>query len=75
MSEVIDMDRIDAPLELRYGDAEYYVAIARGFKDVAEFRAFRAARETRNYPKPASTTSDVDIRSYRLRMMLLAERL
>ena len=42
------MDRVTKPLEIRDGDAEYYVAVARGFNSVAEFRSFRAAKETRN---------------------------
>jgi hypothetical protein len=48
------MDRVDAPLERRYyttenrGEAEAYVAAARGFQSVEEMRAFFAARETRN---------------------------
>lgn len=39
--------RFYTTLEARDSSAEHYVAIARGFKDVAEFRAYRAARETR----------------------------
>jgi hypothetical protein len=48
------MDRVNPPLERRFfaardgAEAEHYVAIARGFKDVAEFRAYRQAQETRN---------------------------
>jgi hypothetical protein len=59
------MDRINAPLERRdfrdQSEAEHYVALARGFKDVDEFRAFRAARETRSN----------DIRSFERRMAVL----
>jgi hypothetical protein len=48
------MDKVNLPLERRYFETreqeEHYVAIARGFKDVDEFRAFRAAREHRNDP-------------------------
>ena len=61
------MERVDAPLERRFfetkdqSEAEFYVAQARGFKDVAEFRAFRAARETRN-----------DVHDYERRLTVLS---
>jgi hypothetical protein len=46
------MDKVNPPLERRFFETreqeEEYVALARGFKDVAEMRAFFAARETRN---------------------------
>jgi hypothetical protein len=67
------MDRVDSPVEIRaYGlesrgnEAEHYVAIARGFKDVDEFRAFRAAREIRG---------NSDARDYerRLAVILLSQ--
>jgi len=64
------MVRDNPPFERRDFDAtdsnaEHYVAIARGFKDVAEFRAFRAARETRGAAATAArsakaTYADVD---------------
>jgi hypothetical protein len=54
------MDRVDKPLEIRDGDTEYYVAVARGFNSVAEFRSFRAAKETRN-----------DARDYERRLSVL----
>lgn len=46
------MERVNAPLERRFFETreqeEYYVALARGFRDVAEMRAHFAARETRS---------------------------
>ena len=46
------MDRVNPPLERRYFETpeeeEHYVALARGFRNVDELRAFRKARENRN---------------------------
>lgn len=46
------MDKVNAPYERRAfetrDEEEFYVARARGFQTLEEFRAFRKARETRN---------------------------
>lgn len=58
------MDRVNPPMERRYFETreqeEHYVALARGFKDVEEFRAWRQARETRN-----------DVRDFERRLAVL----
>ena len=73
------MDRFDKPLERRFFEnreqEEYYVAVARGFRDATEMRSHFAAHPLRGAPgearKSAKATESGDLDDYYRRLIVL----